>query len=140
MRCGYGPDVIYSELARRSLDQWRALNDRLGRPEALWHQAGVLWMAAGRDPYTADTRSTLTRLGTPIDVLTPADVDRVLAALQKRQDRHKKFGQMARDMGLLEEEHILAALAVQMELLPGIQGMDLDEVLEGLLAVSATDE
>src|SRR5262245_52867999 len=70
VRCGYGPDAIYSELARRSLDQWRALNDRLGRAEALWHQAGVLWMAAGSDPYTADTRSTLTRLGAPLDVLT----------------------------------------------------------------------
>lgn len=74
VRCGYGPDAIYSELARRSLDQWRALNDRLGRSEALWHPAGVLWMAAGSDPYTVDTRRTLARLGMPADVLTSADV------------------------------------------------------------------
>ena len=74
VRCGYGPDAIYSELARRSLDQWRALNDRLGRSEALWHPAGVLWMAAGTDVYTSKTRSTLARLGMPADVLAPAEI------------------------------------------------------------------
>ena len=74
VRCGYGPDAIYSELARRSLDQWRALSDRIGRPEALWHPSGVLWMAAGTDPYTAATLETLGRLNMPPDVLSPADV------------------------------------------------------------------
>ena len=44
VRCGYGPDAVYSELARRSLDQWRALDRRAGRPDPLWHQCGVLWM------------------------------------------------------------------------------------------------
>ena len=30
LRCGYGADEIYSDLARRSLDQWRALEERSG--------------------------------------------------------------------------------------------------------------
>jgi hypothetical protein len=63
--------------------------------------------------------------------LTPGDVERVLAALRRRQPRCK-FGQMARDMGLLGEEHILAALAVQMQLLPGIERMSLEQVLGAL--------
>src|SRR5215207_10407784 len=76
VRCGYGPDAIYSELARRSRQQWRALSDRLGRPEPLWHPAGVLWMAAGNDQYTIDTRNTLTRLGIPPEVLVGGEVSR----------------------------------------------------------------
>jgi glycine/D-amino acid oxidase-like deaminating enzyme len=71
VRCGYGPDAIYSDLARRSLDQWRALDQRAGRPDRLWHQCGVLWMAAGADPYTAATRETLGRLNLTPDVLSP---------------------------------------------------------------------
>jgi sarcosine oxidase len=76
VRCGYGPDAIYSDLARRSLDQWRALNDRAARPDPLWHPAGVLWMAAGSDPYTAATRETLSRLDVPPDVLSRSDMRR----------------------------------------------------------------
>ncbi len=74
VRCGYGPDQIYSELARRSLDQWRALNDRMRRPDALWHPAGVLWMAAGADAYTEATREMLGRLDMPPEMLSPAEV------------------------------------------------------------------
>ena len=74
VRCGYGPDAIYSELALRSLVQWRALSDRAGRPDPLWHPAGVLWMAAGGDPYTAATRETLSRLDVPPDVLSRSDL------------------------------------------------------------------
>jgi sarcosine oxidase len=74
VRCGYGPDAIYSDLARRSLDQWRALSDRAARPDPLWHPAGVLWMAAGNDSYTAATRETLSRLNVPPDVLSRSDM------------------------------------------------------------------
>ena len=76
VRCGYGPDAIYSQMARRSLEQWRALSDRSGHPDALWHEAGVLWMAAGTDAYTAATRDTLAGLNMSPEILTPADVRR----------------------------------------------------------------
>ena len=46
-------------------------------------------------------------------------MERVLEAMQRRR-RRQKFGQTARDMGLIDEEHILAALAVQMNLFPGV--------------------
>jgi hypothetical protein len=64
-------------------------------------------------------------------VLTPAEVERVVLAMRRRRDQ-AKFGQVAREMGLLREEHILAALAVQMQLFPGIQDMSLNRVLSRL--------
>lgn len=70
-----------------------------------------------------------------LHVLTPAERDRVLEALGRRID-HQKFGEVARNMGLLTEEHILAALAVQMDLFAGIETMSVPEILGHLLADS----
>jgi hypothetical protein len=72
-----------------------------------------------------------------LQVLTPAEVDRVLGALARRKDGKKKFGQMAQDMGLIDEEHILAALAVQMDLVPDLDDLTLEEVLEDLIAADS---
>jgi hypothetical protein len=66
-----------------------------------------------------------------LKVLSRFDVDRVLEAM-RRCRRRQKFGQTARAMGLLGEEHILAALAVQMNLLPGIDRLSLHQVLDQL--------
>ena len=94
VRCGYGPDAIYSELARQSRDQWRVLDERFGRHERLWHECGVLWMAAGLDAYTAATRDTLAQLDMPTEVLGAADLrarfpvfnaDGIEAALLERE-------------------------------------------------------
>lgn len=63
-----------------------------------------------------------------LQVLTPAEVDRVLYAMRKRRD-NSKFGQVAREMNLLREEHILAALAVQMQLFPRVEDMSLQRIL-----------
>jgi hypothetical protein len=62
-----------------------------------------------------------------LKVLKTADVERVLHAMRQRRDQ-RKFGQVARDMGLLRDEHILAALAVQMQLIPGIAKMNLNNL------------
>lgn len=66
-----------------------------------------------------------------LKVLSHPEVERVLRALQRRLDR-QKFGQVARDMGLIREEHIWAALSVQMELFPGIQKLSLEQILRYL--------
>ena len=68
-----------------------------------------------------------------LEVLTPREVERVLEALRRRWQR-RKFGEMARDMGLATDEQVLAALAVQMDLFPGIQAMTLRKVLQSLQA------
>lgn len=66
-----------------------------------------------------------------LQVLSPAEVDDVLFAMRRRRDR-AKFGRVAREMGLIREEHILAALAVQMEMLPRIGDMSLNRLLSQL--------
>jgi hypothetical protein len=68
-----------------------------------------------------------------LQVLTDAEVERVLQAMRRRYDQCK-FGQVAREMGLLREEHILAALAVQMQMFPGIADLSLNRLLDRLKA------
>jgi hypothetical protein len=66
-----------------------------------------------------------------LQVLTEAEVEDVLYALRRRRDQIK-FGRMAREMGLLREEHILAALAVQMQMFPRIGELSLNRLLDRL--------
>lgn len=67
IRCGYGPDEIYTRWARRSLAQWRALFERVGRGHApLFHACGVLWLTGADDRYAAATHDTLRRCGEPV--------------------------------------------------------------------------
>lgn len=61
-------------------------------------------------------------------VLSRHDVDRVLEGMRLCR-RRQKFGQTARAMGLVTEEQVLAALAVQMKLFPGIDRLTLEQVL-----------
>jgi len=72
LRCGYGPDEIYSRFARRSRDQWRALDARNEGPLPLWHPCGVLWMAPAADAYTTQTFATLRRTGHEVEMLDRA--------------------------------------------------------------------
>jgi monomeric sarcosine oxidase len=69
LRCGYGAAEIYSEFARRSVEQWRALQKRAGVP--VWHPCGVLLLADARDPYAIATWDTLERGEYGVDVLEP---------------------------------------------------------------------
>ena len=70
LRCGYGSDEIYSRMAWRSRQQWRALEDRLGGDRArIWHECGVLWLAPPGFAYSEATRQTLDRIGLPMETL-----------------------------------------------------------------------
>lgn len=76
-------------------------------------------------------RKRLGEILVDLQVLTDAELDQILTALRRRRDQ-TKFGRMGRDMGLLREEHILAALAVQMDMFPRIREMSLGRVLDEL--------
>jgi hypothetical protein len=76
-------------------------------------------------------RKRLGEILVDLEVLTPAALDSVLKALGRRLER-QKFGQMARSMGLVREEEILAALAVQMNLFPGVHSLTLEQILRSL--------
>lgn len=71
-----------------------------------------------------------------LKVINRFDFERVMETL-RRSERRQKFGQVARAMGLISEEHILAALAVQMKLFPGVELMTLDQILEYLQTVES---
>jgi monomeric sarcosine oxidase len=73
IRMGYGADEIYTRSAQRSLLLWRNFLQRTGQP--LFHQTGVLWMAAEDHPYSAQTRATLARCGVPFEVLAKAELE-----------------------------------------------------------------
>lgn len=70
IRCGYGPDAIYSRWARESLRAWLRLRQGYGGPRhaELFHPCGVLWLA-GDDAYTRATEDTLRGEGYPIERL-----------------------------------------------------------------------
>ena len=51
--------------------------------------------------------------------------------------RRQKFGQTACDMGLLDEEHIFVALAVQMNLFPGVERLSVGQILKYLQTAEA---
>lgn len=69
LRCGYGADAIYSEMAQQSLPHWQALSEHSERGTRLWHPCGVLLLAEVNDPYVTATRDTLARLGHPMEVM-----------------------------------------------------------------------
>jgi hypothetical protein len=75
-----------------------------------------------------DLRKPLGEILVELRALNRPDIDRVLEAMRRRS-RRQKFGQVARDMGLLREEEILAALAVQMDLFPGVRRLNLPQIL-----------
>jgi hypothetical protein len=79
----------------------------------------------------ARARKKLGEILVDLRVLKEPDVTRVMDALSRRCDR-QKFGQMAVTMGLAREEHILAALAVQMDLFPGVEAMSVKQILRTL--------
>lgn len=69
LRCGYGPDEIYSRLARRARELWIEFDSASGSELPLWHQCGVLWLAPGDHAYTAETLDTLQRAHYPVETL-----------------------------------------------------------------------
>ncbi len=56
-------------MASRSREFWLELQARNRTAEPLWHESGVLWLAAEDDAYAAATRQTLERGGYPVIAL-----------------------------------------------------------------------
>jgi monomeric sarcosine oxidase len=57
IRCGYGPDALYTRWAQRSLTEWRALQARTGA--RVFHPTGVLTVGHAGDAQTEATWDTL---------------------------------------------------------------------------------
>jgi glycine/D-amino acid oxidase-like deaminating enzyme len=68
IRMGYGADEIYTKMAMRSLEAWKAFD--------VFVPTGVLWMARDGDAYSAATLQTLQRAGVEVEVLSAAELAR----------------------------------------------------------------
>lgn len=79
IRMGYGPDEIYTRMAKRSLALWQELFDHIGRTEmasSLFQPTGILWLARDNDPYCKATIATLQRCQIRCEQLDRAELIR----------------------------------------------------------------
>src|SRR5581483_11114929 len=72
--CSYGPDEVYTRMAKRSLALWSRFFAETGRN--LLHRIGVLWMAKPNLAYVEQSRETLRKFGIPFRDLSPADLQK----------------------------------------------------------------
>jgi monomeric sarcosine oxidase len=110
LRCGYGADEIYSQFAHRSRDQWRALETRVPGVR-LWHQCGVLFLAAADDPYLTATRTTLERGGYGMEVL---DADGLRARYPHLQASEFPLAIVEPTSGVLMARRAVRTLALEL--------------------------
>jgi len=89
LRLGYGADAIYTEMAWRSLAQWRDLLGRIGH--SLFQQTGVLWLAREGDAYSEATHRTLERGGLPMEILPAAEITRRYPQIRLGRHDHAIF-------------------------------------------------
>jgi monomeric sarcosine oxidase len=110
LRCGYGADEIYSAFARRSVEQWRALQERASVP--IWHPCGVLLLADAGDPYAIATRHTLEHGGYAIEVLAPSLLRNRYPHLEASD---VSMALLEPDCGVLMARRAVRALAAELE-------------------------
>ena len=63
IRCAYGPDEVYTRMAKRSLAVWSEFFGQAHRN--LLHRAGVLWFANPGNEYAQQSRETLRKIDVP---------------------------------------------------------------------------
>jgi monomeric sarcosine oxidase len=75
IRMGYGEQEVYTRWSLRSLERWKSLFEKAGRPR-LFQPTGVLWLARAEDPLTTSTLATLQRLSVAHERLGRAELER----------------------------------------------------------------
>jgi sarcosine oxidase len=94
IRMGYGTDELYTRWAINSLAQWKALFATAATPASapLFHETGVLWLAADGDLTLGATKSVLSRCKVPFESLTRSAI----------AERYPQFALRGIDTGILE--------------------------------------
>ena len=72
IRCAYGPDEVYTRMAKRSLSLWSNFCEQIGLD--LLRRIGVLWMAMPDNVYAHQSRETLRKLGVRFDDLSASEL------------------------------------------------------------------
>jgi glycine/D-amino acid oxidase-like deaminating enzyme len=76
IRMGYGPDVIYTRMAQRSLRLWQELFEQAGHALGLFQPTGILWLARENDAYCKATLKTLDECQVRYEKLNRAELRR----------------------------------------------------------------
>lgn len=74
IRMGYGVDELYTRWSQRSLTQWKELFAKTC--QALFHETGVLWLAAEGDSRVRQTAEVLSRCGIEFEELHGAALEK----------------------------------------------------------------
>jgi monomeric sarcosine oxidase len=72
IRCAYGPDEVYTRMAKRSLGLWSDFFAETHRN--LLHRIGVLWFASPGNKYAEESRETLRKVQVPFRDLSYGDL------------------------------------------------------------------
>src|SRR5256885_10775243 len=80
IRCAYGPDEIYTRMAKRSLKLWTNFFRESGRE--FFHRTGVLWMSQPENRYAEQSRETLRKAQVPFRDLSHHDLVRLYPQIQ----------------------------------------------------------
>jgi len=104
IRSAYGPDEIYTLMARRSLQLWKSFFVEEGCPEC-FRNTGVLWMAPREEPTIWQARAVFERLRIPCEWMVAEEVTR----------RYPQFRLQGETVALFEPEAgaLLAEKSVQ---------------------------
>jgi glycine/D-amino acid oxidase-like deaminating enzyme len=105
IRAGYGPDLVYTRAAVRSLDAWTDLERRCGR--RLVERTGVLTLARGADTRAEATWETLRALDVRAERLERAELAARFPQLAFGDD---EWGVLELDAGVLRARDAVHAI------------------------------
>ncbi len=74
IRCAYGPDEIYSRMAKRSLALWSGFFRETGKN--FLRRTGVLWMSKPGNTYAEQSRETLRKVQVPFRDFSSSELAR----------------------------------------------------------------
>jgi glycine/D-amino acid oxidase-like deaminating enzyme len=80
IRATYGSRAVYTSMAMRALELWRAHDERFR--SRLFHETGVLWMFGADDGFGRASAQVLSDHGAPLEALTRAEAGRRYPQIQ----------------------------------------------------------
>ena len=113
IRMGYGPDEVYTRMAKRSLPRWLELSGHdvssvtRQQPSLLFQRTGVLWLAREEDDYCEATINTLKRTSVPFERLTGGELSQRYSQLELRAG---SWGILEPDSGVLMARRAVRAV------------------------------
>jgi glycine/D-amino acid oxidase-like deaminating enzyme len=113
IRMGYGPDLIYTQMAQRSLELWQELFAQVERARDsanLFRPTGILWLARENDGYAAASLETLQQCNVRYEKLDRAELVRRFPQLEPGE---VTWAILEPDSGVLMARQAVAAVVIE---------------------------